>query len=423
MRGDRIIHLPPSPEEQRALDLARDALQVEDGQIRGVRERLDRIDPVAIQRSARTRRQRVIQVAAVAAAVAVAMIVGLQLTGSGDPLVQMVVETDPGQSQTVSPASGVDVSVAADSRVAVVVDRQKEAVVELRQGEVAVDFEPTSDVTTMRVDAGVVSVHVIGTRFTVTRSGDHVAVAVDEGSVEVRWAGGQLAVAQGESWTTGATQTQTIVAATAQPVLVEEPVAIAAAAVAEAPAVEGAPASAVVEDPAQRSSEPNEAGPQISDEAVLLARIGINRAAGVPAADRLVDLDHFEAAYPDSLHGEEVLALRVEALAELGSAEQALAAAGQFADRYPDGARRREVRWIEATVARDQLHDCSRALPAYRELAEETWGGWADATYFRGICAAEQGLDDEAREALQSALGGNLSDAQTAEARRVLGQL
>ena len=423
MRGDRIIHLPPSHEEQRALDLAREALQVDDGEVRAVRERLDRIDPIAIQRSARTRRQRVIQVAAVAAAVAVAMIVGLQLTGRGDPLVQMVVETDPTQSQTVSPAAGVDVSVSADSRVAVVVDRHKEAVLELRQGQVAVDFEPTADVSTMRVDAGTVSVHVIGTRFTVARAGDQVAVSVDEGTVEVRWPDGRLAVAQGEAWTSGASPAEVTVAAAARPVADEQLM------VAEALAVEGAADPPPIDNVAQRPTEPTEpiepteAGPQISDEAVLLARIGINRAAGVPAADRLADLDRFLAAYPGSLHGEEVLALRVEALAELGSAEEALAAAGQFAERYPDGVRHREVRWLEATVARDQLHDCARALPAYRELAEDSWGLWADAAYFRGICAAEQGLEDEARGALESALAGNLSDAQTAEARRVLGQL
>jgi len=417
MRDDRIIHLPPSPEEQRALDLAREALQVDDEEVRGVRERLERLDPVAVQRAARTRR-RMVQAVAAAAAVVAALVVGTQMTGGDDALVQMVVETGPAQVQTVSPAAGVDVAVSSDSRVAVVVDRQHEAVVELRQGEVVVDFEPSADVSAMRVDAGEVSVHVVGTRFVVNRQGDRVSVAVEEGTVEVRWPGGVLAVAQGSSWTTGAEER--VVLAEVQPA--QPPSATAEDDPAEAPVAEVTAPVAEVETPAE-PAEPAEPGPQISDEAVLLARIGINRAAGVPAADRLLDLDRFLTAYPDSAHVEEVLALRVEALAEQGSSEQALDAAGRFAERFPDGTRRREVRWIEATVARDQLHDCSRALPAYRELAAEPWGLWAEAAYFRGICAAEQGLDGEAREALESALGGNLTDAQTAEARRVLGQL
>jgi len=422
MRDDRVIHLPPSPEEQQALDLARDALQVEDETLRSVRERLDRIDPVAVQRTARSRRRRAMQAAAVAAAVVAAVVIGVQMDRGDDALVQMMVETGPAQIQTVSPAAGVDVDVSANSRVAVTVDREQEALVELRQGEVVVDFEPSADVSSMRVEAGEVSVHVIGTRFSVNRSGDRVSVAVEEGAVEVRWPGGQLAVAQGGTWASGAPPHDALAASAAQPAVVDERVDPPAEPVQQEPAqIESAaiPAAAAPSGPA----EPAEAGPKVSDEAVLLARIGINRAAGVPAADRLVDLEHFLDAYPDSAHGEEVLALRIEALAELGSAQAALDAAGQFADRYPDGNRRREVRWIEATVARDQLHDCSRALPAYRELAVESWGLWAEAAYFRGICAAEQGLNTEAREALEAALGGNLTDAQTAEARRVLGQL
>ena len=421
-RDERVIHLPPSPQEQAAIDAARDALQAEPDEARALRDRLDQLDPPTVQGAHQRRRRRAgiaAMAVAAAAAMAVALVAGQRLRTGEEPVVQMLVETDTDQNQVVSPAAGIDVDVAAGSRIDLVVDRNNEARIELADGSIAVDFQPSSEVSTMRVVAGSVTVDVVGTRFVVTRRSDDVMVTVEEGAVEVTWSGNVVAVAQGETWRTRAVQQVVEVLPEMVPATVEPGRITAEPAEATAPARAETP-RAVPDDPARTSgAESTPADP----DATLLARIEINRAAGLDAADRQRDLDRFLKTYPDSDHVEEVLALQVEALAELGDDAGVMQAAARFIERFPDGARRREVRWIEATVARDRLHDCGEALPAYRELAAEPWGRWAEASYFRGLCAAEQGHHDEARQALTAALEGGLDEDRSAEAERVLQQI
>jgi hypothetical protein len=110
----------------------------------------------------------------------------------------------------------------------------------------------------------------------------------------------------------------------------------------------------------------------------------------------------------------------VGALAGTGDDEAALEAAAEFLTRHPDSSSRYDVRWIEATVARDRLHDCARALPAYRELAAAPGAQAGEAGFYRGVCAAEQGRDAEARGALEAALVAGLAPKLEAEARELL---
>jgi len=113
------------------------------------------------------------------------------------------------------------------------------------------------------------------------------------------------------------------------------------------------------------------------------------------------------------------MALHVEALAEAGRDSEALAAADRFRDRYPSSGRLHEVRWIEATVARDRQKDCERALPVYRELARHTGPRQSEALYYQGICAHELGLDEEAADALRQAQELGLDPDQEAAARSI----
>ncbi len=124
----------------------------------------------------------------------------------------------------------------------------------------------------------------------------------------------------------------------------------------------------------------------IPEDARLLAAIGLQRGSGMPAGQRLVGLEDFLARFPDSAYVAEVRALRVEALAEAGRPVEALAAAERFLDLHPDDPRRPQVRWLEATVARDRLQDCGRALPAYAELAAAAGPFQADAARYVEVC-------------------------------------
>ena len=408
MKGhdERVIHLPPSPEEQRAIDVAREALLGDPQDTERLRRRLDSIQPLQVLHARRQRRHRTIAVAvAMAAALALALVAGPQLIHHDDPIVRMVVETDVDTPETISPVFGVALEVAEDSRISVVADRSREVAIDLRRGEVVVDFEPTDSVVALDVIAADVTVSVTGTRFGVARHGNEISAWVDHGSVRVAWPGGETVLTDGQSWNQPSAHDE---------VFVTLPDELGHDVPDQDPTSTDDQVALVTVEPVT---------PQVSAQATLLARIEIDRAAGVPAADRLGNLDLFLASYPDDPHGEEVLALKVEALAAVGADSQVLATAEEFVLRHPDGSRLHEVRWIEATVARDRLHDCDRALPIYRDLASRPWGLWAEAAYFQGVCAAEKGLYDEARAALKSALSGTLQPTQEAEARRVLDDL
>ncbi len=406
-REERVIHLPPSPAEQRAIDVAREALQGDPQQSDRLRHRLDSIQPLQVQRARHQRRRRAaVAAVAMAAAVALALVVGPQLVHGDDPIVRMVVETEAGTPETISPVFGVTLEVAEDSRISVVADRSREVAIDLRSGAVVVDFEPTDSVVALDVIAAGVTVSVTGTRFGVARRGNDISAWVDHGSVRVAWPGGETVLTDGQTWIQPTAHDEVFVT-WPQELLGDDGAE-------DRPSEDDGRVALLTDEPVT---------PQVSAQATLLARIEIDRAAGVPAADRLGDLDLFLASYPDDPHGEEVLALKVEALAAVGADSQVLSAAEAFVQRYPEGSRLHEVRWIEATVARDRLHDCDRALPIYRDLAARPWGLWAEAAYFQGVCAAENGLYDEARTALTSALSGTLEATQEAEARRVLDDL
>ena len=134
--------------------------------------------------------------------------------------------------------------------------------------------------------------------------------------------------------------------------------------------------------PGQESLSPEIDGsadpPTIPEDALLLAQIGLQRGSETPPQERLDLLQDFLTRFPDSAHVGEVRALIVEALADAGRDEDALFAVEQYLAHHPDDSRRQQVRWLEATLARDRLQDCERALPAYRELAGEE-GPWQEA--------------------------------------------
>ena len=124
-------------------------------------------------------------VAMTAAAVGVFAVIGVRelRRGSGLPArgARIVTATSPshltipGASLDVAPASAIDFATEHDGTIVIVLER----------GAVTCEVAPRSHGAPFVVEAGATRVTVIGTRFTVTRAGDHASVSVDRGTVEV----------------------------------------------------------------------------------------------------------------------------------------------------------------------------------------------------------------------------------------------
>lgn len=96
----------------------------------------------------------------------------------------------PGVVLDVSPLSAVLVSGNAEESALIVLDR----------GEVTFDVAHRRPGAPLFVQAGELSVEVVGTRFTVTRQEDVARVVVQEGVVRVRLRGSVTSVKAGETW-------------------------------------------------------------------------------------------------------------------------------------------------------------------------------------------------------------------------------
>ena len=96
----------------------------------------------------------------------------------------------PGVALDVSPHSAVVVSGSAEESALIVLDR----------GEVTCDVAHRRPGAPMFVQAGELSVEVVGTRFTVTRHEEAANVRVEEGVVRVRLRGRSASVKAGETW-------------------------------------------------------------------------------------------------------------------------------------------------------------------------------------------------------------------------------
>jgi hypothetical protein len=95
---------------------------------------------------------------------------------------------------------GLALDVAPQSAVVVGSETPQGLLIVLDQGSIVCDVAPRSGKSPLIVQAGATRVRVVGTRFSVTRSGEAARVKVDEGIVEVLAAGGRWRVAAGEDW-------------------------------------------------------------------------------------------------------------------------------------------------------------------------------------------------------------------------------
>ena len=255
---------------------------------------------------------------------------------------------------------------------------------ELDRGIVTVDVTPGT-LPGLVLDAGAVRIAVLGTSYVVSRDEDLVTVSVLRGLVRVEHGERVEQLGAGQSFSTA------------------EPPRDVPQEVAMAPEELPTEAPGEIEAPTAAGEEPvteadllalSPAESEFLDLQDMLAR-------GTPAEELLTATSGYLERHPAGQFSAEVEALRVEATAQSGRHREAFDLAGAFCAAHPANPRRNQLLWLQATVARDRLHDCGLALEPYRELAALPGDAGADATYFRAVCALDQQLLDEAAEAFR----------------------
>lgn len=318
---------------------------------------------------------------------------------------------------------GPSISLTGDASLIVTSASERGTVVTLTDGTVQAEVDPTGAWRTFAVRAPEgVTVRVVGTVFSVSWDAEEErgAVAVERGRVAVEGPEGDRAVAAGERWTWGGPGAATQVAASPvaeeapevvepeepedEALRVEPPEAPEAAQVAPAPRPQATPEPErlAVVDPMEPADEPAptsaEAAPRDYSD-----HLAFNRVDQATGPERLALAEAFLTRYPDSVLAPSVEAIRVDALAG-ERPEEALQRAEAWLAAHPNHPDRRLLLSLAAPIARDDLQDCGRALPWYRELVRMHEGG-AEATNlsWAALCAAEL-QDPEAGALLDAAL-------------------
>lgn len=285
--------------------------------------------------------------AAVAATVAVAVMTNEKRVA---PIAMPIVEeTTPsrivtpvgGQSQftvgdAVVLASGdtsVDVKHADDGGITLVVAR----------GSVDCDVAPRNGRPPFHVIAGDVSVEVVGTRFTVTRT-PSPRVDVVRGKVRVRAPGGTWLLQAGDSWTppvsgSGAQPDEVAQQVPAQPVappVTAPPPVVAAPQMSMHSIYQQAQKLEALDPPraarAYRTvanSKDSWAAPALYGLAELDAKIDSQKA--------LADCNEYLRRFPKSAQIEDIAWLRIEIMRSAGKRDEARVAAGEYLRQFPQG--------------------------------------------------------------------------------------
>ncbi len=127
---------------------------------------------------------------------------------------------------------------------------------------------------------------------------------------------------------------------------------------------------------------------------------------------------------PQSTADAEIRALRLEVEQEVHEPLEVIRHIDLFLAMYPTYPNRLAYLRMRATLARDGMQDCERALPTYRRLAQEDSGQHAiEALAWQGLCAMEEGQTVEAIRALGQAKDAGLGGELGAKVAAALEQL
>lgn len=253
---------------------------------------------------------------------------------------------DDGSHLELSPSTQVRTGMSAPERVELAVDR----------GSTTFDVKPGGPRTWI-VEAGPVVVRVLGTRFTVARTGDDVVVSVERGKVQVESRGVVRVLTAGERFESAPPP--------AKPT--SSPAATASAAAAmEAPAAPKPVAAPAVDamdraDSERRGGQPRAAVATLrtlvdgGDRRAPLAAFTIAKIHAEDLGDALSGAKWFDRAIALGLPGgldEEAHARAVEGYARAGARAEASRARGRYEARFPNG--RHLARVKEWASARDE---------------------------------------------------------------------
>jgi hypothetical protein len=275
----------------------------------------------------------------------------------------------------------------------------------LERGIVTVDVTP-GVLPGLVLDAGAVRVAVLGTSYVASVQGDLVSVSVLRGLVSVEHGDRVEQLGAGQGFST-ADPPPEVVAVAQVP---EEP-----------PVIDPIPTDATPEEVREPITEPDLLALSPAESGFL--DIQDMLAQGASAEDLLAATSGYLERHPAGQFSVEVEAFQVEATARTGRHREAFDLAGTFCAVHPDSPRRNQLLWLQATVARDRLHDCGLALGPYRELAALPGASGTDATYFHAVCALDQQLLDEAEAAFRQYLERAPAGAHAAHATEVLESL
>jgi len=239
----------------------------------------------------------------------------------------------------------------------------------LQHGAVDCQVDPRKGKPPFRVISGDVTVTVVGTRFTVTRT-PNPRVDVAQGVVKVEWSGNVTQVEAGQTWTPYAISAQEEQAPEEAPAPTAPEIEMDAMQVAKpARAKRVAPAADKLVDVPAPQSPPAQADRQLEDEALRVAASLEGRDAAASAklyraivtsgkanaavalfslADlhfnklkdfnaTLQDLDELARDFPKSANAEEAAWLRIRALTALHKRDEARGAAADYLRQFPNG--------------------------------------------------------------------------------------
>lgn len=273
-------------------------------------------------------------------------------------------------SHVVTPIGGASrftvgdavIDAGSDTSVEVTTGSTGEITLALARGFVDCDVEPRADRSPFRVIAGDVSVEVVGTRFSVSRSATNVRVDVTRGVVLVRATGVERFVVAGETWSSAPTLT-----ADATP-----------APKSNAPM----PAAPVVDELVTLEPNPPPTKEPPTKEPVKPV---VSSRSEFQTAQRLEARDKAAAArgYRKIANGHDKWsALALFSLAELevsrGRADQALAVVGEYLRRFSRGANAEDAAWL-----RVEIHRTARKPEAARAAATDYLKRFPSGTYVK----------------------------------------
>lgn len=255
--------------------------------------------------------------------------------------------------------------------------------VELMSGQATFDVDPEGQYTELRVRYGDWVVHTQGGRFTIS---DLPAIRVESGSVVVRGTEMETALGPKDRWSPVPETASLDRVVQTEPLKDLLPVEVKPRG--PAPESKGLPESTGLTTPRSLPvpAELQDPAEQAAFEALLFARAERSEQTGTLA-------EAFLLQWEDSPLQTEVQAIAIAAQLADPTLDpvRTLSKVDAWLTSNPQHPRFVEMHYLRATLLRDQLHDCQRAVPSYRVVVQLGAGTQrAQAEHYLQACLAGQ---------------------------------